>query len=90
MVEDVVNVVEPLPWQRVVPPVVGTGTVGRLAHGFTVTLRVVAAVMLPLQLTALTVMVAVPLKALFHVTVPVAPVPLILPAPPVPEGEIDH
>ena len=42
--------------------------------------RLLAAVVVPSQLTALTEIVAVPLKLPLQLTVPVVPVPLIVPA----------
>jgi hypothetical protein len=62
-----------------------TGTEGVPTGGSTVTL--VAADEGPLHPLALTLTVDVPAKLLFQVTVPVAPVPLIVPAV---EGLIDQ
>ena len=71
------------PWQMDVLP---AGAAGGPAAGLTVTV-VETAGLGPLQLLAITLTVAVPVKAAFQLTVPVAPLPLTVPAV---EGDIDH
>ena len=72
----VVYVTGVLPWQKEVLP---EGAEGAATVGVTETVFE-AAVVGPLHPLAVTLMVAVPLKELLQVTVPVVPVPLIVPA----------
>ena len=69
-----VYTVVPLPWQRVTTLPVGTGVEGFEASGVTVMVLADPAVRLPLQLTAWTVTVAVPLYVLLQLMVADVPV----------------